>query len=309
MASAWTADGRAAPVYVDRSTCRVAPRDDVVAMLRVELPSQLVDEAPPEGAYAVAIDCAGAVVALTITAPGRAGRAYRTDLTGAPPSLRPRIVALAIAEIVRDLDREALRRPAPGPVATTPVETPVPLPPNPDASSGTPRGVGPVLLGAVGEATTFRLDGRWLLGGGLRFEYARGSLFCAGIDAVVLSSSEHVSLGTTQALLTYASPYVGLGVSGGPWQARLGAGYALGAARLSGHGAAPTTGSASVSGAWMAPYGFGQLALALSDAVRVDARVLAGWVTASVVGEVGGGDDVNLAGFWSGVQVGVALSL
>jgi hypothetical protein len=59
----------------------------------------------------------------------------------------------------------------------------------------------------------------------------------------------------------------------------------------------------------MAPYGFGEVALALSDSVRVDARVLAGWVTASVVGEVEGGGDVNLAGLWTGVQIGAALAL
>jgi hypothetical protein len=309
VAASWSADAGATPVFIDRSTCRSVPRDDVIAILRVELPSQLVEGAPPDNAYVVTIDCAGATVALSISAVGRASRATHTDLAGAPPSVRPRIVALAIAEIVRDLDREALRRPAPEPVVTVAAEpSSAPLP-SPDSSTGTSRAVGPVLLGATGQASTFGLDGRWLLGGGLRFEYARGSLFCAGMDAVVLSADEHVSLGTAQVLLTYASPYVGLGVSAGPWQARLGAGYAMGVARLSGHAAAAGTDSATVAGAWMAPYGFGQVALAVSDSVRVDARVLAGWVTASVVGEVEGGGDVNLAGLWTGVQIGAALSL
>jgi hypothetical protein len=165
-----------------------------------------------------------------------------------------------------------------------------------------------VYLGALGQATSFRLDGRWLIGGGLRFEYAR-DVFCAGIDAVLLTAEERVPLGTAQVILSYASPYVGLGGSTGPFQVRLGAGYALGAARLSGHANDPGAGAATVTGAWTGPYGFTQLALALGDSLRVDVRGQAGWVTATVVGEVEGGGDVNLAGLWTSVQIGAALSL
>jgi hypothetical protein len=89
----------------------------------------------------------------------------------------------------------------------------------------------------------------------------------------------------------------------------LGAGYALGAARLSGHANDPHAGAATVTGAWTGPYGFTQVALALGDSLSVDVRGQFGWVTATVVGEVEGGGDVNLAGLWTSVQVGAALSL
>ena len=297
------------PVVIERSSCPGVSRDDVVAVLRVELPAQLVEQPPPEGAYAVAIDCSGPSVVLGIAAPGRAPRDYRTNLAGAPPSLRPRIVALAIAEIVRDLDREP--PPAPPEPPPAPVVDRRPPPSSAEIESlspKTPKLAGPVFLGALGEVATFRFDGRWLAGGGLRFEYARG-LLCAGIDALLLSADEHVPLGTAQVLLTYASPYVGFAESAGPFQVRLGAGYGAGAARLSGHAADPHSGSATVTGAWMAPYGFGQLVLPMGSSLRLDARVLAGWVVAPVVGEIDGGGDVNLAGFWTSVQIGLTVAL
>jgi hypothetical protein len=299
------------PVFVEPGTCAVAPHDDVVAVLRVELPAQLVESSPPAGAYHIAIDCSGAAVVLSVTAEGRANRAYRTALRGAPANVRPRIVALAIAEIVRELDGEAARAaaaeraaPAPAPAAVVVDITP----PTPDVVPRVPHQNGPVYLGALGQATSFRLDGRWLLGGGLRFEYTR-EVLCAGIDAVLLTADERVSLGTAQVLLSYASPYVGLGGSTGPFQMRLGAGYALGAARLSGHATDPSAGAATVTGAWTAPYAFAQVALSVSDSLRLDVRGQAGWVTSTVVGEVEGGGDVNLAGLWTSVQIGAALSL
>jgi hypothetical protein len=298
------------PVFVEPGTCVVAPHDDVVAVLRVELAAQLVESSPPSNAYRITIDCSGASVVLAVTVEGRSSRTYRTELGGAPSNVRPRIVALAIAEIVRDLDGEAARaaaaeRPAEPAPASPVVDV---SPPARDVTPRGPRGGGTVYLGALGQATSFRLDGRWLLGGGLRFEYAR-DIFCAGTDAVLLTADERVSQGTAQVLLSYASPYVGLGGSSGPFQVRLGAGYALGAARLSGHATDPRAGAATLTGAWTAPYAFAQVALALGDSLRVDLRGQAGWVTASVVGEVEGGGDVNLAGLWTSVQVGAALSL
>jgi hypothetical protein len=295
-----------APVHVERSTCAAASREDVMAVLRVELPGQLVDDAGPGGAYEVAVDCSRAGMALSIAAPGGVRKTYRMDLSGAPAGVRPRIVALTIAEIVRDFDREPPQSaPSPPPVDTTAPEA---VPPAPDAATRAPARSGPVSLSVLGEAASFRLDGRWLLGGGLRFEYARRWL-SAGIDAVLLAADEAVPLGTARVLLPYASPYLGLGTGSESLQARVGAGCALGAASLSGHATDPAARSASIAGAWIAPYAFGQLGFVVTDVLRIDLRAQAGWVAAPVVGTVQGGADVDLGGLWTSMQLAAAFSL
>jgi hypothetical protein len=299
-----------APVHVERSTCAAASRDDVMTVLRIELPGQIVDDAAPGGAYEVAVDCVRSAVALSIAAPGGARKTYRMDLAGAPRGVRSRIVALAIAEIVRDLDRDASAGPPeePSPGRAPDTGTAEVAPAVQDAPAPAPPRSGPVFLSALGEAASFRLDGRWLLGGGLRFEYAR-RLLSAGVDAVFLEADEGVSLGTARVLLPYASPYIGLGASTGPWQARVGAGCALGAASLSGHAMDAGARAATVTGAWIAPYAFGQLGLVTTDFLRIDLRAQVGWVAASVDGTVQGGADVNLAGLWTSMQLGAAFSL
>jgi hypothetical protein len=299
-----------APVHIERSTCVSASRENVLAVLRVELPGQLVDDAPPGGAYEVAVDCSRAGVALSIAAPGGARKTYRMDLSGAPLGVRPRIVALTIAEIVRDFDYEPPQEPSapPSPPPAADTATREAVPPAPDVSSSAPPRNGPVLLSLLGEAATFRLDGRWLLGGGLRFEYARKWL-SAGIDAVFLTADEGVSLGTARVLLPYASPYIGLGTGNGRLLARIGGGCAFGAASVSGHATDPGARAATISGAWIAPYAFAQLGLVATDVLRIDLRGQLGWVAAPVVGTVEGGADVDLGGLWTSMQLAAAFSL
>jgi hypothetical protein len=299
-----------APVHIERSTCAAASRDDLMTVLRIELPGQILDDAAPGGAYEVAVDCVRSAVALSIAAPGGTRKTYRMDLAGAPRGVRSRIVALAIAEIVRDLDGDASagppEEPSPGRAAET--ATAEVAPPVREAPAPAPPQSGPVFLAALGEVASFRLDGRWLAGGGLRFEYARRWL-SAGIDAVFLAADEGASLGTARVLLPYASPYLGLGSSTGRLQARVGAGWALGAASVSGHAMDASARAATVTGAWMAPYAFGQLGLVATDFLRIDLRAQVGWVTASVDGTVEGGADINLGGLWASMQLGAAFSL
>jgi hypothetical protein len=300
-----------APVHVERSTCAAASRDDLMTVLRIELPGQIVEDTAPGGAYEVAVDCVRSAVALSIAAPGGTRKTYRMDLAGAPRGVRSRIVALAIAEIVRDLDRDASAGPPEEPsppraadAATAEVAPAVPEAPAP----AVPRSGGPVFLSALGETASFRLDGRWLLGGGLRFEYARRWL-SAGVDAVFLAADEAMSLGTARVLVPYASPYIGLGSSTGRLQPRMGAGCALGAASLSGHASDASARAATLTGAFIAPYAFGQLGLVATDFLRIDLRAQIGWVTASVDGTVQGGADVDLSGVWTSLQLGAAFSL
>ncbi len=326
-ATTWSAPARAAeagaavspdpggktpvPVRVDGNECRLAPLDDIIAVLRIELPSRLVEGPATGPAYEIAIDCAADVIVIRVGAPWRPDRRYRTSLRGAPSSVRSRIVALAIAELVRDLDRELASAQPPAsapPPARSASRVPPPADDHREEPAPAARARYPVELGALGQASTFGLDGRWLLGGGLRFEYA-GAWFCAGIDAVLLASDERFDYGSAQSFLSYASPYAGWSDAVGPLRVRLGAGYALGAARLAGRATKTNVDAESVSGPWSAPYGFAALAVGITGALRLDARLQAGWVASPVVGEVSSGGDIQLKGLWTSGQIGLALGL
>jgi hypothetical protein len=314
VSEAYAAEGEAPPlraatvpmvrVHVESSDCPLAPLDDVLTVLRVEIPARLTDEASLT-AYSIAIDCGPDAVRITASTPAQGTRTTRMALGGAPPSLRARIVALAIAETVDDLDREAAQAPSP------PVEPQAhAAQPALDGDASTRRSLvyRRVHTGAFAQTSTFRLDSRWLTGGGLRFESSAGHL-CTGIDTVILSDTQSFGFGTAQSLLVYSSPYAAWAVNFGDLGVKSGVGYALGAARLSGHATAPRFTAATVAGPWTAPYGFAALSLAVTEGLRAEARAQAGWVTSTVVGEVTGGGDVHFEGLWASAQIGLALGL
>jgi hypothetical protein len=299
------------PIRVESDECPLVPPDELLAVLRVELPGRVL-EGQVGGADAVemAIECAGDTVLVHVSAPALPARTFRTNLKGVPPNVRARIMALAIAEMVRDLDRESGRAP-PAHAAAPANETPRPTlaAMRPFAARVSPR----VQLAALAQTSTFRLDGHWLAGGGLRFEYSVAEA-CAGIDAVLLGTDRRFDFGTTQTLLSYASPYAGfLGVVG-PVRVRLGGGFAFGVARLAGRASDPAFASGTLAGYWTAPYAFAAAAVAISDALRLDVRAQAGWVTSPVIGEVIGqgataGGDARLEGLWTSAQAGLSLAL
>jgi hypothetical protein len=297
------------PVHIERSSCRTVPITEVLGVLRVELAAQLVEWPLPDKVYQVTIDCSEDDVSISVTVTQRETRSYRTNLSNAPSNLRPRIVALAIAEIVRDLDRESAQLALAAPM---PKETA-----GPPQAQAEPRSE-PTLpresetraarFGVFAEVSTFGLDGRWLAGAGPRFDYVYRWL-CAGFDAALIEEDHRFSGGSAQVLLGYGSPYIGWRGVAGRLQARLGVGYALGAATVVGQAAAPGYFAATQTGPWAAPYAFGAMALALTNTIEIDVRAHAGWVTMSVVGEVPHATDVNLSGLWTGVQIGTAFTL
>jgi hypothetical protein len=294
------------PVHVERSSCKTVSITDVLGVLRVELAAQLVEWPLPDKVYQVAIDCSDDVVVISVAMTERETRSYRTNLTNAPSNVRPRIVALAIAEIVRDLDRESaqlalaspMRQEVPSP--QTALEPPLP-------KEGETR---PAQFGAFAAVSTFHFDGSWLAGGGPRFDYVYRWL-CAGFDAALLEGDHRFTTGTVRALLGYGSPYVAWRSVTGRLQERLGIGYALGAATVTGLGPSNYL-SSTLTGPWAAPYVFGALAFAVTHSITVDLRAQAGWVTMSVLGQVQrvpGGADVNLDGLWTSMQIGTAFTL
>jgi hypothetical protein len=290
------------PVFVERTTCEATSLDAVVSILRVELLGRFVDGPPPDDSYRAAITCSASIVGVTVGAPGGAAQSLRTDLSAAPANVRARIVALDVAELVRSLDAEPHPALSAAPPAPRSAELgPAPLPPP------VPR-AWPVGLGAFGQASSFPRGGVWLTGGGLRFDLVTRHV-CAGFDVALLVADDRFAEGSVQTSLAYAAPAVAWRASWSAADVRLGAGYALGAARLSGHANDPRAFAGATTGPWTAPYLFAAFALALTGVVHVDVRAQAGWVSSPVVGEVAGSADLALEGPWVSGQLGLSLSL
>jgi hypothetical protein len=366
-------------VHVARSDCSALSIEDVLAVLRVELPGPRPflpallapsashpsntgsDEAgaphvPDRAPYELTIECpATPVVIIVLRAPAESGegpsvraaapagraraRAFRADLTGVPESVRARVVALAIAEVVRDLEYERAAEasvtvppsdlaaasshqlgagtalPEQGPVgAAADSSHPEPLAPRgaERPSHGSARRL---RAGAILEAASFRFDS-WLAGGGGRVEFApedgdgrRAGAF-AGIDAVIVAGDRPLAHGTGHAVLGYAAVHAGWAVPVGRVQVSVGAGYAAGVATVASHAADAHYASGTVTGPWTAPYALGQIAFDVSSSLRLALGVRAGWVTSKVVGEdaTAGGTNFALDGAWTSAQLGAAFA-
>jgi hypothetical protein len=285
---------------VQEGGCDAAQPLEITAALRVELLGRLVEGPPPGDAYRAALVCSGDVVAMAVVAPGGRAKSNQTDLASVPASVRSRILALAVAELVRDLDRDA--SPAPSPSVSLPRVQELAAPPSSHPPSRS------LELGAFVQTGAFLEHALWLTGGGLRVVYSRGP-FCAGFDVALLSATQRFESGAVQELLSYASPFLGWQSSGRRAHVRLGAGYALGAAQLRGSASEALAVAGTVTGPWAAPYMLGDFEFVVTEGVSLYVHGHLGWVTSPVVGQVAGASSVAFEGTWAGGHVGIALAL
>jgi hypothetical protein len=285
----------------ENAGCAALRLDDVLPYAQVEVGSRLADATDTE-AEPVVVRCTADRITILVTGPDKAPRSYRTDLGNTSPSVRPRIVAIAIAEVLHDLDIVPRRPDSPKqriPIIRRKTEPPPPPPPPPE---------GVTELAAFWQATRFQLDGRWLMGGGIRFDFAQ-TWWSAGLDAGAAARRETTELGKVDVLLVYMSPYAAGRWSQGPFTIRLGAGYAFGVGQVSGSATAAQVVQDKVTGPWGSPYALIDFGLAPSDSVTFNVRGQAGWVTTPVVGYVDRGREADMKGFWTSAQIGVALTL
>jgi hypothetical protein len=301
-AAAETSSGRVR-LQFEAAGCTGLRLDDVLPFAQVEVGSRLADPAD-DGADPVVVKCSGDKITILAKGSDMAPRSYRTDLANTAPSVRPRIVAIAIAEVLHDLEIVPRRPDTPNRVA--PVirrergETPPPKPAPP------PKGA--TELAAFWQANRFQLDGRWHMGGGIRFDYAQ-QWWSAGLDAGAAGRIDNVALGRVSTLLVYMSPYAAGRFVQGPLTMRVGAGYAFGVGQITGLPGVARVAQDKVTGPWGSPYALLDVGFALSEFFSFSVRGQAGWVTAAVVGEVQGGKEVDLKGLWTSAQIGMALTL
>jgi hypothetical protein len=285
-------------VSIEGGACSIVLVDEVLFLAKIELHNQVVDS-PLAADCRVTITCAGSRAAVVARTADGKGRVHETDLSEVSDSLRPRVVALAIAELVHEIEVTPTER-ARVEIARAPVEAPIEIP------RATPSRT--ILLSAFAHASSFRLDGKWLLGGGVGAAVVRGRLL-AEIDAAIATRDERFATGTAHVLETYVAPAVGLRATTGRFGGQLGAGFALGLAHITGETADPAASGGTLTEFWGAPFLFGTLTYAASDALSIGLRAHAGWVTLPVVGLVWQGPTIDFKGVWSGAELGVTLAL
>ena len=300
--------GVSAPVYVEAGECNTAPLAQVLPLLRVELGDRL-SEAPELQDLRVRIECSGDDVLVTALPSDAPVRSQRLSLTAVPASLRPRIVALQVAEIVREHDLPAAqagvqRAPSQQPSQPTPAST---APARASVAPDTAVLHDGLQLQLFAQASSYHRDGRWLGGAGVRVEHELFSLR-AGIDGVFATRSDASQLGTDRVVSAYLAPHLAWPFAAGRVAARLGIGHAVGFARISGDSGDPAVVAGTVSGPWMAPFVLAGASYALGPACALLVRAEAGWVVLGVIGEVARAKSVELSGLWTNLQLGAALA-
>lgn len=290
------------PVVLQTNRCEAVANAQVRAILRVELLGRVPDDEDASGGsaqrYAVEIRCGAEQFVVSVTPPTGSVRDAQLSLGTLSPEVRARIVALTVAELVRDLDNRL---------------PPADSPPMRESSgpAQAPEQAHPPLwqTGAWIEGASFSLRAPWLVGGGARINYGRGWLG-VGVDAAALTGSERLSFGNTQTLLAYAAPHVDWRVQSRRIHHELGLGVAVGAARVDGTPDVAGWQASSTTGMLVTPFLMDHLAVALARSFGVELTVRVGWTLGSVVGqEVVGqesdGRSVDLSGPWTSVGIGV----
>jgi hypothetical protein len=237
------------------------------------------------------------------TTDGRGETSRTIDLRGVTPSVQARVIALAIAELVRE-------SPHADNVPQTPPDKVPPKPPPAPAPEVLPAEVPSrrrVL--ALAEFTNFGFVPAAMWGGAISFDYASDNI-ALGIGSSLVTHERHFELGDVRVLMTSLSMYAAWVAETQNLVPELGLGGCFGAARIQGSSKAEDRASSgSVLGAWAGPFLLGALSYGLSDSFVIELRARIGFVLLPVVGQVARGADIELDGIWSSLQLGFGLDL
>ncbi|HTA88223.1 MAG TPA: hypothetical protein VK745_01555 [Polyangiaceae bacterium] len=310
LAPAW-ADSADVPtngaLHLESSTCSHALVDEVQRFTRIELKN--TSTSGGETAPRVILSCSEHVSLIRALVNGHeSSRQLDLDLTEA--ALRPRVIALAIAELVRDTARgEAVEPPE--------VSPPAPVKPAPEvepAPSERPRAPPTSRLVVLAKLENFGGSFQPLSGGGLGFSHDVGRL-SFGLGPALATGQRNFALGSVHVLAADLSLRLALRFPNRALPGEIGIGHALGLARVTGAAAGAATNDAArvqsgyVTGAWAGPFLFGTLDVSVADPLFLEVAAQLGVVTFPVSGEVSGESDVKVAGLWSGVSLGLGLNL
>jgi len=297
-----------APLSFDRRGCVSAWADGIERFTAIELAAAPEDQ--PEGALELSVRCQGDEVEITASERGAASTHRRMDLTGTADAVRSRVVALAIAGLVREL--AVMARSAPS-TAPEPERAPIAREAQPTASGDSERNragsARTVQLDLFPAGSTFTAAPAVLWGGGLR---ARALLFgplYAALDVQAGSYARDSELGSARLVAGSAGARIGWTYA---WRSSLlgaGAGQRLGLARASASAEASGATDGSVSGLWAAPVAFVMADTALARHVRLGVDAELGAVLLPVRGRIEEGGDIAVAGAWLALSATLGVQL
>jgi len=309
------------PVRLRMEACVPVSHPDVGAMLALELERSRVIGVPdreddgkndgksdgqPGGGQAgsedggpqVIVDCLDSH-AVRVTVDRAAGRRQQRHvrLYDVPPRARPRLLALAIVELLA----AGGPAPEPAPPAGAPRTVTAPLP----AVVAVPPGSGgpsPPSWRAGAGASGRSFSSAW---GQATFGAAAGVTrelpgprAAIALDVAVEASERAASLGRVAVLLASAALWYELRGQHGRWTYGAGPGLRLGWARLAGAAPASQVQAHTVSRWWTGPLLAARLDVDLTARLSAGAALEAGKVLQSVRGLVGDSPEVEIGGAW-----------
>ncbi|HEX3851556.1 MAG TPA: hypothetical protein VHW01_11355 [Polyangiaceae bacterium] len=294
------ASDSAREIDIESSTCTHPLVEGVERLTRVELNNAGL----PSGADAphVTLSCAEGAVLIRV-AIGESAGTRQLDLEQIESALRARVIALAIAELVRDTAAGAPALPAPLLSSSPPPSSQ--REPTPVASAPTePQN----RLVVFAKLSNFGSSFQPLAGGGLGFSHDLGRL-ALGFGPSLSASNRNVSLGSVRALAADLSARLSLRFPSRLLSGELGVGYALGYARLTGTSNSALASARGLDGAWAAPFLFGVLEGPFASPAFLQLAAQLGYVLLPVRGFVAESNDLEIAGVWGGLSIGLGLEL
>ncbi len=287
---------------VESSTCPHSLVDDVQRFLRVELKN--TNTASGESAPRVILSCSERVSLIRALVGGRES-SRQLDLAHTDPALHARVIALAIAELLRDTAAGEAVEPPP----VTNRAPPSKPAPEPEPAPSLPPPLPPTShLVAVAKLENFGSSFQPLSGGGLTFSHELGR-FSLGLGPTLATGQRKLALGSVAVLAADLSLRLAYRFPNRALPGEVGLGQALGLARLTGSSSSPDTTANRVSGAWAGPFVFGTLDVTVAEPLFIEIAAQLGVVTFPVRGMVQNDADVAIAGVWSGVSLGLGLNL
>ncbi len=303
--AAAAAGGAELDVRVDSTTCQTSLVEETQRLTLVELNSSRL--ALGADAPRVFLSCRESVVLIRVSL-GEQVDTRQLDLEQTDSALRPRVLALASAELVRDM---AGSEPPPAPPAPPPVP-PIEQHREPSwrssASAAPPREEAENRLSLFTESNNFGSHFQPLVGGGLGFSHGVRRLTLS-MGSAFSTSDRRTSLGSVRVLAGDLSAKIAVHFPNRLMPSELGVGYALGYARIHAHGSSTEATPGQVQGVWAGPFLFGALESPLFSRLFLQLVAQAGFVTLPVRGRVAQSRDSELAGVWLGLSLGFGWKL
>ena len=326
LAQAPSAAARAAPapprrpdtVTIVAPACAHAPLDVAAfaAILRVELRAfpyevAVAADGPADGARRAAgpqvtietAPCAEATTSVEAIVDGAPdGRRVRraVDLGDVEPAGRPRVLALAVAELLRQRAEAATS-------AAPPAAAPSPAPPPPPAGDAAASAARPPPLGLrlAAEARVYSRFSTPLYGGRLGAgRRARRLPIALALDVLFLTGRSQLELGAADLRAIAASVALDWVPLSGAAALAVGPRVELGRASVTGRAGAPAVSAGSTAGLLGGAALAGSLALRAGRAFQPFLELEAGLTLAEVVGLAGAVRAAGFSGAWAAARLG-----